>query len=308
MKAVSFIVVAALGVVSTCHLFFRGKRRIASPLGGVEVSRKADARPRTTKTHKGAIPAEHRGKLKLFILAGQSNMSGRGDVPRWHVDPDPRIYVFGNDYIWRPAAEPIDDPRNQVDRISEDRIAGFSPALAFAKAVLEHHPDLSIGLIPCAKGGSSIYEWRRNQSDNTLYGSCLKRAHAASRMGRVAGLLFFQGESDALDPMRHPQMTLLPGKWEENFTVIVSHWRSDLKSPELPVVFAQIGTNRTPGQFPNWKIVQEQQQRVRLPFVAMITTDDLTLKDTVHFTTEGYVTIGRRFAGAYLGIQRDTKR
>lgn len=248
------------------------------------------------------IPNEYQGKLQLFILAGQSNMSGYGDIPQSGTNTNPRIYVFGNDYHWKLAREPIDDASNQVDKVSEDIKAantGFGPSLSFATTILEKQPDMVIGLIPCAKGDSSIYEWRRNLSDNSLYGSCLKRVHAALIMGEVAGLIFFQGENDALDPIQNPDKTLYPNQWAREFAVFVSSWRSDLNISELPVVFAEIGTNSTPDELPNWEIVQEQQRRVRIPFCTMITTDDLPLKDPVHFTTESYQIIGKRFANAY---------
>lgn len=229
-------------------------------------------------------------------------MSGRGNMPQSVTNANPKIYVFGNDYHWRLATEPIDDPNNQVDKVSEDLGAGFSPALSFATTILEQHPDMVIGLIPCAKGATSIYQWRRNLSDNTLYGSCLKRVRAASTMGDVAGLLFFQGETDALDSKQYPELALLPNQWADKFTVFVSDWRRELNRLELPVIFAEIGNNTTPDKFTNWEMVQEQQRSVRLPFCAMITTDDLHLKDNVHFTTESYQIIGQRFAEAYLGL------
>jgi hypothetical protein len=72
--------------------------------------------------------------------------------------------------------------------------------------------------------------------------------------------------------------------------------------PELPVVFAQIGTNTAPDIFVNWAVVKEQQRRVEMPFCVMITTDDLALKDVVHFTAESYKIIGQRFAEAYLSL------
>jgi hypothetical protein len=34
----------------------------------------------------------------------------------------------------------------------------------------------------------------------------------------------------------------------------------------------------------------------------MITTDDLALRDVVHFTSESYQTIGKRFAEAYVNL------
>jgi hypothetical protein len=44
------------------------------------------------------IPEAFRGKMQLFLLAGQSNMSGRGRLPDEKPEPNPKIFVFGNDY------------------------------------------------------------------------------------------------------------------------------------------------------------------------------------------------------------------
>ncbi|HEY9651696.1 MAG TPA: sialate O-acetylesterase, partial [Coleofasciculaceae cyanobacterium] len=225
-----------------------------------------------------------------------------GDLPQSGTTINPRIYVFGNDYRWKLAREPVDDSSNQVDKVSEDTPAGYSPALSFATTVLKQNPDRVIGLIPCAKGGSSIHEWQRNLSENTLYGSCLKRVRAASLMGNVAGFLFFQGEIDTVDPKEQPDRTFSPNQWAEKFTILVRDWRSDLNWPELPVVFAQIGSNTEPNRFKNWAVVQEQQRKVQLPFSTMITTNDLPLRDYAHFTTESYQIIGQRFANAYLDL------
>jgi hypothetical protein len=72
--------------------------------------------------------------------------------------------------------------------------------------------------------------------------------------------------------------------------------------PELPVVFAQIATNTAPELFVNWAVVKEQQRSLEMPFCAMITTDDLALKDAIHFTSESYQIIGQRFTEAYLNL------
>ena len=241
----------------------------------------------------------HQGSLALFILAGQSNMSGVGPVPVDTPVPSPQIYLFGNDYRWRIAEEPLDAPTNQVDQISLDRYAGYSPGLAFANALMADNPDLVIGLIPCAKWSSSLSQWRRDLSDNTLYGSCIKRAKAASPMGDLAGILFFQGESDTVDPARFPAFDPQPDQWASLFAGLVADFRADLGQPDLPVVFAQIGTYQSPDIVPHWKTVQEQQASVSLPMVTMITTSDLALQDEVHFTADSYTIIGARFAEAY---------
>ncbi|MBD1847881.1 hypothetical protein H6F89_31785 [Cyanobacteria bacterium FACHB-63] len=51
----------------------------------------------------------------------------------------------------------MDDLTNQVDKVSEDKDAGFGPSVSFATALLEQRRNMVIGLIPCAKGGSSIH-------------------------------------------------------------------------------------------------------------------------------------------------------
>lgn len=247
------------------------------------------------------IPQAYRGQMSLFILAGQSNMVGAAPVSEYEKT-NPRIYVFGNDYRWRIASEPIDNPHDQVDKVSEDRPAGFSPSLAFALANLNRQPQIVIGLIPCAKSSSSILEWQRNLSDQSLYGSCLKRVRAASPMGQIAGVLFFQGESDAQDPIQYPTPEANPFDWAKLFTTFITYLRTDLNQPNLPVVFAQLGSNTAPEVFINWEVVRHQQASIQLPMTAMIVTDDLPLLDGLHFTTQSYKIIGERFSEAYWDL------
>lgn len=247
------------------------------------------------------IPKEHQGRMHLFILAGQSNMVGWSPIPEGEPT-DPRIYLFGKDYRWRIANHPIEDASNQVDLVSENRLAAFGPTMEFAFASLQGHSELVIGLIPCAKNSSGIVQWQRDLSDQTLYGSCLKRVRAASPMGQVAGILFFQGETDALDPIQYPDPPPHPSEWSELFTAFITDLRSDLNQADLPVVFAQIGTTWSPEAFPNWEIVREQQASIQLPMTTMITTDDLPLLDGLHFTSDSYRIIGRRFAEAYWNL------
>lgn len=247
------------------------------------------------------VPAAHVGRLALFVLAGQSNMSGRGDVPSDAIVA-PDVFVFGNDYRWHPGREPVDSPAGQVDSVSLDRNAGFGPSLAFAQALTERYPGLIVGLIPCAKGATIIEAWQRSPSDASLYGSCLKRIRAASPMGRLEGLLFFQGESDTHRGELYQGLPRRPHTWGRKFTTLVNDVRRDLGRPDLPVVFAQIGVHASPDRYVNWEVVQAEQARVQLPNVRMIETSDLALRDRVHYDTPSYRTIGRRFADAMAAL------
>jgi hypothetical protein len=255
------------------------------------------------KTRTSNIQDDHIGRLSLFILAGQSNMVGFGAMPET-VATDERVYVFGNNYQWRVASEPVDDATDQVDEVSLDAEAGFGPATSFAFRMLEKDPNLVIGLIPCAKGSSSIEEWQQDDSVDTLYGSCLKRVRTAAEVGEVAGLLFFQGETEAVDPNLRmvSQQTLHPEDWDVWFAQMVEAFRQDLTDPDLPVVFAQIGQHEAPDMLPNWEQVKDVQRSVSHHETSMIITEDLPLGDPVHYSTEGYRAIGERFAEAMWAL------
>lgn len=261
-------------------------------------------KPEPIEYTPSSVPKEYQGKLSLYVLVGQSNMSSRGDLRTLPRRTNKRIFVFGNDYHWHIAQEPIDNPKDQVDRVSLDEGAGYGPAYCFAENLLIKKPKIIIGLIPCAKGGSSIYQWQRCLSENSLYGSCLKRIYAASTMGKICGVLFFQGESDALDPRLHGEINPMPYEWGSQFQKFINNLRIDLSMPNLPFVFAQIGRNNDPKKFVYWNEVKRQQQLVNIAYCKMIRTDDLALQDEVHFTVRSYDVIGQRFAKAIISIKK----
>lgn len=239
--------------------------------------------------------------LALFVLAGQSNMSGYAAIPDDNEPTDPRIVVFGNDYRWRLAQEPIDDGREQVDEVSLDR-GGYSPAMSFALRLLERDSTLRIGLIPCAKGASAIGGWQRSLSDATLYGSCLKRVRAAAPTGSLRGMLVFQGEADAVRVAEPGHAAPQPKTWDRAFVAFVEAFRSDVGLPRLPVVFAQLGDIGHPEGFPFWGEIQERQAALRHPQTAMIRAAGLPLYDGLHYTPDASREIGRRFADAWWGL------
>jgi hypothetical protein len=241
----------------------------------------------------GVLSCVSKPNASIFILAGQSNMSGRGKLDLVKPQLDSLIMVFGNDYTWKVAKEPIDSPKNQKDSVSIDLKAGFSPGLSFAKEYRRLNSNSKIGIVPCAKGGTAISEWAKG---TPLYTSMIKRAKEARKKGKLEGILFFQGETDAGTPGRVLGKELYPDSWDVHFKQFVLDVREDLEDTKLLVVFAQIGTTSTPEKFTNWEVVQEKQASVNMENVMMIKTKDLTLGDWVHFNTESYKEIGKRFA------------
>ncbi len=256
----------------------------------------------------GCGPAGERERTLLFILAGQSNMSGRGEpreLPPGFPAHGERIQNFSNADVWAEAREPLDHPRGQKDACSLDLSPGVGPGLAFAQRLGELLPTAYVGLIPCARGGASLAQWAPGPSPASLYGSSLRRARLAGQKGRVAGVLFHQGESDA------GSLTVVRA-WPSRFADLVTAWRRDLGDPGLPVVFCQIGDlaprwRRTPG-FRHWEELRQAQATVRLPGVAMVATGDLPLMpDGIHLSTGAQLILGRRLAQAMYELLEQRK-
>jgi hypothetical protein len=232
----------------------------------------------------------------IYLLAGQSNMSGRGalaDLGGPERIPDPAIRLYGNDGRYRPALDPLDDAAGQVDAVSTDLQAEVGPGLFFARA-LRRERRRPILLIPCAKGGSSIGQWKPGSGRDTLYESCLARAKLAG--GRVAGILWYQGESDT-------GTAEAAARWPAAFARLVAQFRRDLGASRLPFVFVQLSppperAGRA-ARYPAWAMLQAAQASLSIRCTAMATAADLETKpDELHLTTAGQRILGARLASA----------
>jgi hypothetical protein len=262
-----------------------------------------------------ATPLSFHHGPDVYLLTGQSNMSGRGlieELTPAERTPDPAIQLYGNDEKTRPALDPLDDAAGQVDAVSSDAgIAAVGPGLFFARATrgLRDRPIL---LVPCAKGGSSIGQWKPNAGKpnagkpggerDTLYGSCLARARAVG--GKVKGILWYQGETDAgrADSAE---------AWRAAFEALVSQFRQDLNDPRLPIVIVQLADPPSPQvsapkTYPSWAAIQAVQAGPLPACVAMVPARGLPMKpDELHLTTAAQRVVGVRLAQAMDGLRRN---
>jgi hypothetical protein len=235
-------------------------------------------------------------KPDIYLLAGQSNMSGRGviaELTEAERAVDPAIGLYGNDGQLRGAAEPLDDAAGQVDPVSADLQAAVSPGLFFARA-LKARNRRPILLLPCAKGGSSIAQWTPGPGRDGLYGSCLARARGLG--GRVRGILWYQGESDSASLARAEA-------WGEAFAALAAAFRRDLGASRLPIVFVQLADPPArpdrAARYPGWSTVQAQQAGLRMQCMSMVTARGLErLEDELHLTTAAQRKLGTRLAAA----------
>lgn len=181
--------------------------------------------------------ARHQPPKNIIILGGQSNMAGRGGVtnhtqtnlPTWdgivppQSQPNPSILRLDANLKWVEAHEPL-----HAD-IDVNKTNGIGPGMPFANAILTKHPSFgSIGLVPCAIGGTNITQWKKG---SILYQQMMLRTqHAqASRGGVIRALLWFQGESDTVDRQDAES-------YKERSEKFFFDLRSDLQLPLLPII------------------------------------------------------------------------
>jgi hypothetical protein len=227
--------------------------------------------------------------LSLYLLVGQSNMAGRGRVDAISTQADPRIVAWGRSDAWVPACDPLHYDKPE---------AGVGPGLAFATAIAAAQPDVRIGLIPAAVGGSAISLWQPGVQDPVTrsfpYDDALRRARLAARDGVLRGILWHQGEADRGDGVRD--------LYADRLIALVARLRADLQAPEVPFIAGELA-----------QLNEERREMTtafntvlagllgRIPRFALVQADGLRDGgDRLHLDTDSARELGRRYAAALL--------
>ncbi len=237
----------------------------------------------------------------VYVLAGQSNMSGRGALTDLRPEErlaDPAITLTGNDGVVRPALDPLDDATGQVDVAGVDRQAAVGPGLFFARRMRLLQKDRPIRLISCAKGGSSIRHWAPASRGDGLYAACVARVRTTAT--KPAGMLWYQGETDAQSVER-------AAAWAADFVALAARFRSDLGAARMPIVVVRIADRptRDAARYPGWEAIQAAQRALHLPCVAVVAAEPATrLPDELHLDTASQRGLGVRLAEAMAGLKR----
>lgn len=158
--------------------------------------------------------------VKSFLMAGQSNMAGRGYLHEVKPIVNERIVMLRNGR-WQMMAEPVNSDRS---------VAGISLAASFADAWCREHKEGRIGLIPCAEGGSEIDEWDVGKA---LYNHAISEARFAMKNSQLTGILWHQGESDSMGGKHE--------KYYEKLHRIMQGFRKELDAPNLPIIIGGLG-------------------------------------------------------------------
>lgn len=243
------------------------------------------------------VMAQPPSRPLIFVLAGQSNASGRGYVSELPPDHfDSRVSALSNAWTWVEAREPLDilDAAGRHDPWAEDS-AGVGPGVAMGLRLIELDPDAQIVLVPCARGGSRAYDWRPGFHANMLYSTCLRKAlYAAARSGgKLAGLVYYQGESDALNATD-------AGAYEGLVATMIAAFRRDTGEPDLPVLLVRLHPTSPGPVYPFWTTILDAQTSLDAqPGVIVVQAQGARLSDQVHLATSAQISLGRSLADAW---------
>ncbi len=230
--------------------------------------------------------AEPEAPDHLFLLVGQSNMAGRAVLEAQDQGIIPGAFLWNFETgAWEPAEAPLNrySPHRKTQTPSR-----LNPGVGFVKAYLKKHPEVTVGIICCARGGTSIEEWDKGRQEPwPLYDTAFAATQQAlAKGGELKGILWHQGESNSG----------AAGAYPDKLAKLIANFRADLEAPGLPFIFSQVGQwNEKYAAF-NEMIVE---QPANIPHTACVKTDELTAMDQAHFDSASQRELGARFAKAF---------
>ncbi len=239
-------------------------------------------------------PLPAKDKFHLFLLVGQSNMAGRGVVEAQDKEANPRVLMLNKEGQWVPAVDPL-----HFDKAA----AGVGLGKTFGEIIAEANPGVTIGLIPCAVGGSPIDTWKPGAfyagTKTHPWDDMVKRVELALPAGTIKGILWHQGESDS-------NKDLAPA-YAAKLRDLVKRLRDLVKSPDVPFIAGQMGKFDDVPWSPEKEVVDQASRELpkHVPHTAFVTAEGLKHKgDKVHFDAAAYRELGKRYAAAFLKMSK----
>ena len=257
------------------------------------------------------LPLTHAdAKAKVFILSGQSNMSGGAPVAPEGLQCDPavgdKVRMWDVSDAWNKRGVLGKwASLNELQVMKKEMKADFiGPEFGFAKAMSELYPADEIHLIKVAKGGTPINFWLPD-ANGKPNGHTQLLENLKNALGKIEGeyeimgMLWMQGESDS-------KTQADADAYQKKLEQLIALVRKETNKPELPVVIGRLSSRileSTKFKMPFVKTVQSAQEAVTQTDknVFVIDTDDLTQRDDlVHYDQAGQLGLGKRFGEAMV--------
>lgn len=275
---------------------------------------------RTGATDAASAPVFNPAESELWLLSGQSNMLGWA-LAKDEVTTDSRVWRTDAQGEWQIAQEPMHEhfvttgsialnilaqrnglpvrpaPSIQAWLDSQQqagiKLGGIGPSLFFGKALAEAL-DRPVGLIHHAHGGTRMAQWDPATTGSLFHSLVAVAGKATRHGGKIKGVLWYQGESDALTPADVET-------YEQNLLTFIDRLRATLGDPALPFIYVQIGRftlHADDATQTGWEMIHELQRKAatQRPNLHMTSALDLPLDDAIHLAYEGQQRLGQRLA------------
>lgn len=287
----------------------------------LDPSAKSNNRHSDSKTNLRNISNETKGdsftikpmssSIKLFILAGQSNMVGAAsnlnDLLPSQLEPQHQVLWYDKNNQWvelQPPTEPMPFTRRVFNG------EGFGPEISIGLQLATHLNE-TVALIKYADNGTNLdTDWNPFVSQSR-YHQMLERIqdgiadlYALGYRVEIAGFFWMQGESDAKNDI------YMARNYQINLTNFIYKLRRDLSYPMLPFVYGAIAlsNDRTTdfGTFDYADLVRDAQLQVnqKVSYTRLVETSHFSKHtDNLHFDSPALITLGNLFANAWLKEQ-----
>lgn len=246
--------------------------------------------------------AEH---YEIFLLAGQSNMDGRGAVKdltgdlAHYAKPNPKVLIhFSAGGLHRTLTiskgfRPLEPgysgtPGNKPKALPSKT---FGPEVSFGPAIANALAGKRVLLVKFVEGGTSLHSDWNPKEKGKLYENFIKFVRTTQEMIKakgdtceIRGMLWHQGESDA---------SLPAGQYQAALTALIAQVRGDLGLKELPFVIGQVYDNGRRADV----IAGEKAVAKAVPHTGFASADGLETWDKgTHFDARSQIELGKRFA------------
>jgi hypothetical protein len=259
--------------------------------------------------------AEEQHELAVFLFAGQSNMAGAdsfvGDPPGFRQTEADQAALFTTAPLPKAEEAPEYYPWGDIrgHRASPGGTLLHGPEVGFARE-LYGAGWRSIAIIKVSGNFARDADRWPWGPERALYAHWTKFVDARlvdlQKQGyryRVAGFVWHQGIDDAIQGQ-------MAASYQQNLTGLVGALRHRYGHEGTPFVLARsvsspIATGITgSGEKDPMAVVRRAQVGLgsSLPHAGWIDVDDLPTVNQHHFTAEGQLTIGRRFAREFLRL------
>lgn len=240
-----------------------------------------------------SVNAESKPKIKVYLLAGQSNMCGVGktsDLPDNIRYPQTNVLAYSAGQVSYPQYT------DRMAKLNGYLGADFGPELMFGLDMEKAYKDDNIALIKVAYGATSLaVDWNPTTPGFAYkkFRTVVKEQMESLKVDYepvIDGMLWMQGEADAGSIEQ-------ANAYEQNLRNFIKNVKTDFNCPNLKLVIGRISNSSA------WvyrATVRPAQEKVanELKNTSWINTDDLPMVDMYHYNSDGQLTLGSRFATA----------